>query len=44
MIKILLGKVFFKQLQKKMEQDIKTIKLPIWKANFIEFYLKSLDY
>ena len=44
MIKILLGKIFFKQLQKKMEQDIGTIKLPLWKANLIEFYLESIDY
>ena len=44
MIKILLGKVFFKQLQKKMEQDIEAIKLPIWKANLIDFYLESIDY
>ena len=44
MIKILLGKIFFKQLQKKMKQDIEIIKLPIWKANLINFYLKSIDY
>jgi len=44
MIKILLGKVFFKQLQKKMEQDIEIIKLPIWKVNLINFYLKNIDY
>lgn len=44
MIKILLGKIFFKQLQKKMEQDIGTIKLSLWKANLIDFYLKSIDY
>ena len=44
MIKILLGKIFFKQLQKKMEQDIGTIKLSFWKANLIDFYLKSIDY
>jgi len=44
MIKILLGKIFFKQLQKKMEQDIEIIELPIWKAILIDFYLKSIDY
>lgn len=43
MIKTLLGKVFFKQLQKKMQQNIKIIELPIWKANLINFYLKSID-
>lgn len=48
MIKILLGEVFFKQLQKKIDklkqQKIETIELPIWKANLIDFYLKSIDY
>ena len=44
MIKTLLGKIFFKQLQKKMEQGIGTMKLPLWKANLIDFYLESIDY
>lgn len=43
MIKILLGNIFFKQLQKKMKQNIEIIELPIWKANLINFYLKSID-
>lgn len=44
MIKILLGKVFFKQLQKKMKNpNIEIIKLPIWKANLINFYLETID-
>lgn len=44
MTKLLLGKIFFKQLQKKMKQNVEQIELPIWKANLINLYLESIDY
>ena len=45
MIKILLGKIFLKQLEKKMKQkDVEIIEMSIWKANLINLYLESINY
>lgn len=45
MIKILLGKIFLKQLERKMKQkDVENIEMSIWKANLINLYLESINY
>lgn len=45
MIKILLGKIFLKQLERKMKRkDVENIKMSIWKANLINLYLESINY
>lgn len=45
MIKILLGKIFLKQLERKMKQkDVENIEMSLWKANLINLYLESINY